>query len=175
MGKASRKKQQGKRTPPPKWTPFERGYMSLNDAKAKAMVQDMVDNYGSTPEQALEILNKTLKDVVMVNSRYQVNINRYKHNDGGPDMVHLSIKRRDKEAVGVERFRDFQRIKNELVGPECEAIELYPSESRLVDSANQYHLWAIDDAAFRWPIGFDERLVVGPTDGPAKQQPFEEE
>jgi hypothetical protein len=37
----------------------------------------------------------------------------------------------------VHDWRDLQRIKNQLVGPECEAVELYPAESRKVDTANQ--------------------------------------
>jgi hypothetical protein len=68
--------------------------------------------------------------------------------------VHLSIKRRDK--LPVHDWRDLQRIKTELLGPECEAVELYPAESRVVDTANQYHLWGMADPAFRFPIGWNE-------------------
>ncbi|MDR3404310.1 MAG: hypothetical protein P4L99_17560 [Chthoniobacter sp.] len=57
-------------------------------------------------------------------------------------------------------WREFQRIKNELVGPECEAVELYPAESRLVDTANQYHLWVNPDPRFRFPFGYDRRIVM---------------
>lgn len=46
---------------------------------------------------------------------------------------------------------DAQRIKNELLGDEYEACELYPAESRLVDGANQFHLWAING---QFPFGF---------------------
>ena len=53
-------------------------------------------------------------------------------------MAKLSIRRNDREAV--HDWRDLQRIKNELVGPECEGFELYPAESRLVDTANQFWL-----------------------------------
>lgn len=38
-------------------------------------------------------------------------------------------------------WRDFQRIKNDLFGPEYEAIELYPAESRKVDPSNAYILF----------------------------------
>ena len=40
--------------------------------------------------------------------------------------TYLSIKRKDKKAV--HDWRHFQLIKNELVGEEIEAIELYPAE-----------------------------------------------
>jgi hypothetical protein len=70
--------------------------------------------------------------------------------------VHLTVMNRD-NGVGHD-WRDFQRLKNELVGVEAEAVELYPAESRLIDSANVYHLWAFRG---RLPFGFDEGRLVG--------------
>jgi hypothetical protein len=52
--------------------------------------------------------------------------------------MHLSIKRRDRAAI--RDWRHFQQIKNEVAGPEREAVEIFPRESRLTDGANQYHL-----------------------------------
>lgn len=69
---------------------------------------------------------------------------------------YLSIKANDRR--WRHDWRHLQRIKNELCGPEWEAVELYPAESRLVDEANQFHLWCFD---YRLPIGFTERLVSG--------------
>jgi hypothetical protein len=71
---------------------------------------------------------------------------------------HLSIKRRDRDAA--HDWRHFQWIKNDVLGPEREAIELYPAESRLVDGANQYHLW-VWPAGQRIPLGFEGRTVGG--------------
>ena len=56
-----------------------------------------------------------------------------------PDLTHLSIKALDRSPV--HDWRVFQEIKNMLVGPDYEGIEIYPAESRVVDTANQYHLW----------------------------------
>lgn len=81
---------------------------------------------------------------------------RVEMNDAGP-FVHLDIRRHDHEPCN--NWHDFQKIKNELVGPEFEAVELFPAESRLVDTANQYHLWVHKDAGFRFPLGFGQRLV----------------
>lgn len=67
----------------------------------------------------------------------------------GQRIVHLSIKRNDRKPI--HSWADLQWIKNQLVGPETEAIELYPAESRVIDAANQYHLWVIQG---RWPVGF---------------------
>lgn len=65
-----------------------------------------------------------------------------------------------------------RRIKNELLGPEYEAIELFPAESRLLDSANQYHLFARFGAA-RFAFGMDERIVSGERGVGEGQEPFE--
>lgn len=86
------------------------------------------------------------------------------------DWVHLSIKRHDR--CPIHDWRDLQAIKNQLVGEECEGMELLPAESRLVDSANQYHLWCCTDSAFRFPFGFQERLVLDNPPGKAKNRSF---
>jgi hypothetical protein len=75
-----------------------------------------------------------------------------------PPFVHLDIRRLDGQSC--KEWRDFQRIKNELVGPDFEAVELFPAESRLVDTANQYHLWVHADPHYRFPFGFVERFVL---------------
>lgn len=66
--------------------------------------------------------------------------------------VHLNIRRRDGGVI-LRDWRHFQRIKNELIGEECEAIELYPAESRLSDESNKYHLFGSTDPTFRFPVG----------------------
>src|SRR6187402_3694185 len=49
-----------------------------------------------------------------------------------PPYIHLDIRRLD--GGPCNDWRNFQQIKNELVGPEYEAVELFPAESRLVDT-----------------------------------------
>ena len=82
------------------------------------------------------------------NSHYQVIVREVPQTPLGP-MMHLTIRNLD----GSTRrdWREFQRIKNELVGPEAEAVELYPAESRLVDTVNHYHLWVFPE--YRFPFG----------------------
>lgn len=72
--------------------------------------------------------------------------------------VRLSICRKDEQPC--HNWRDFQQIKNELVGPNYEAVELYPSERRLVDTSNQYHLWVHVDPNYAFPFGFENRWVL---------------
>lgn len=99
-----------------------------------------------------------------INDTYQV----FKRAFG--DFIHLSIKRLDK--APIHDWRDMQAIKNALVGEECEGVELYPAESRLVDSANQYHLWCSSNITFRFPFGFSGvRLVANESHGKAVQRP----
>jgi len=78
----------------------------------------------------------------------------------GPELIHLSIKRKDGNQT--RSWVDLQNIKNSLVGPETEGVELFPAESRKVDLANQYHLWVIKDTEYRFPLGFIEKDVPVP-------------
>jgi hypothetical protein len=77
--------------------------------------------------------------------------------DGGNGITWLSIRRNDRRAI--HDWRDLQQLKNDIVGPEREAFELYPDEGRLVDSANQYHLWVLP-AGKRLPVGWTQRIVT---------------
>jgi hypothetical protein len=107
-----------------------------------------------------------------INSRYQVAKFPVESSDPNlPPMVHLSICTLDR--LPLHDWREFQRIKNELVGAECEAVEIYPSESRLVDGANQYHLWVFLRPGRTIPFGLgDGRFVSeGCVDG-MTQRPF---
>lgn len=107
------------------------------------------------------------------NSRYTVWVSKPSSDAG--ELVHLSIKRNDRSPI--HDWRDLQRIKNEILGKEEEACELYPAESRLVDAANQYHLWSF--LGMHAPFGYEARAVMGPTTMPgidkSKQRPFEQQ
>lgn len=96
---------------------------------------------------------------VWLNDKYEVHVRKGLPFAGieGATMTHLSIKRLDRRAL-VD-WREFQWIKNDIVGPENEGVELFPAESRLVDGANQYHIWVFEDPSIRWPLGWGTRLV----------------
>lgn len=73
--------------------------------------------------------------------------------------AYISIRRNDREPK--DNWRDFQEIKNQLGFSEREAVQIYPAESRLVDTANQYHLWVLPENVVL-PIGFvGQRVVSG--------------
>jgi hypothetical protein len=75
-------------------------------------------------------------------------------------VVQLSITTHDQQAR--HDWREMQRIKNEIVGESVEAVELYPSENRLVDNANWYHLFCFPRLGIhggRLPFGEASRFV----------------
>ena len=108
------------------------------------------------PVQRLQVIEELVQSVgssrTYANETYCVQVRTV------PPYVHLDITRRDNRPC--VNWRDFQQIKNELVGPEFEGVELFPAESRLVDTANQYHMWVRPQAGYRFPFGYNTRLVM---------------
>ena len=160
----------------PAWTPFQRATLiPMTPEHREALIDDALHADPSlTREQAAAVIDDLDNDVIAKNSRYQVNIRGLTAKPPFGRIVHLSIKRLDKERVGRERYRDFMRIRDELIGPQFEAVEIYPPRSDEVDTANQYHLWVFLDRDFRLPFGWHgQRLVssVSPVGG--KQEPLE--
>lgn len=108
------------------------------------------------------------------NTKYHVGLTRMGPDDAGGESIHLSIKRHDRKPM--PNWRDFQMIKNQLCGFEAEAVELFPAESRVVDMANQYHLWAFTKQRIKigWPTGStmtpEQAAIVGAT-----QEPFDDD
>lgn len=76
---------------------------------------------------------------------------------GREGMMQLSIHRMDRRPIG--NWRIMQQIKNEVAGPDREAIEIYPAESRLVDTSNEYHLWVMPIGG-TLPMGFSTGAVT---------------
>jgi len=128
----------------------------------------------SIRQQGVEVpLEKTGFQACFVNSLYTVLVRTVNTRIGL--CAHLSIRRNDRRAI--HDWRHLQRIKNEIVGPECEAAELYPAESRLVDGANQFHLWCFEPS-YRFPFGFERRDVLDANENPvpgAVQRAFGDE
>lgn len=65
----------------------------------------------------------------------------------GP-MVHLAVRGVNQ---GEPPWRDMQRIKNELVSPVREAVQVYPKQADVTDVAPMYHLFVLPET---WPIPF---------------------
>lgn len=75
------------------------------------------------------------------NNLYAVLIRRFVDDNGCP-VTHLAIR----TASQLEPpWRDMQRIKNEICGPEATAIQVMPPASELVDEADMYHMWVLSE------------------------------
>jgi hypothetical protein len=75
-------------------------------------------------------------------SQYQVVKRKYSFDPvfgSRSGMIYLGISNYDQTAR--HDWRHFQEIKNQLAGPDWEAIEVYPAEDRLVDPSNEFLLW----------------------------------
>jgi hypothetical protein len=158
-----------------KWVPLEPATVKpKTEAEIGHLVEHALQLAPDMDRKAVrEMILDSLTNETWMNDRYVVTVIRM-YGPGGLPIVQLSIRRQDR---GVARdWRDFQRIKNQLVGPECEGVELYPAESRLVDTATQWHIWCVSDSRFRFPFGFETRLVTGESGGGGTvQRSFEEE
>ena len=69
-------------------------------------------------------------------------------------------------------WRDFQAIKNQLAGENCEAFELYPSENRLIDPSNYFILWCFPEIDMI-KVGQLQRFVLDQDDAFAPQRKFQ--
>jgi hypothetical protein len=64
--------------------------------------------------------------------------------------THVTVQRFDRQPA--RDWRHLQQIKNDVCGPDWEAVELYPAQSRVVDLTNTTHLWVYRN---RLDIGFE--------------------
>jgi hypothetical protein len=109
------------------------------------------------------------------NDIYQVTVRRWTKDSvfGTSDgMVQIGINALD--GTARHDWREFQWIKNQIVGPECEGFELYPAESRLIDPSNYYTLWAFPGLK-KIKVGISEgRRVLDANEALAPQRGFGE-
>jgi hypothetical protein len=118
---------------------------------------------GLGPSGLRRMFEKMKRDKLYLSDHYQVAIDKDPpHNFPATIMWHLSIKRIDKEPI--MDWRDLQAIKTQLCGAEAEAIQLFPAESRVVDTSNQYHLWVFikmrGKKLPRLPVGWQTTTMV---------------
>jgi hypothetical protein len=138
------------RVAPDAWMPLVAAEYKNIDA---AVVEEIATRTGRSVAEVLEAMQREGDLPVFINHLYQVQVRQL------PDgWTHLNIRRRDGNPI-FRDWRHFQNIKNQLCGPEREAIELYPAESRLVDTSNKYHLWVLPEGE-QFPIGFLARDVL---------------
>jgi hypothetical protein len=148
------------------WTPFvEASATQQPNTRMRVKVGEV---FGVSDAAIKALWQREIEQhTIWANSRYQVM--RRASEDGA--VIYLSIKRLDQQPI--RSWRDLQRIKNELVGPENEAVELFPADSRVLDAANQYHLWVSSNPAMRLPFGFNQgRHVMADINAGEGQEPL---
>jgi len=111
----------------------------------KALKSSVGRRWGNWEDRSQLLIHHTNRNVhrALLNRFYSVQVALIRTEWGLID--HMIIRRHD-ESCDVS-WADKQRIKNELMGAERIAIEVFPKESELVNDANCYHLWV-------FPIGF---------------------
>jgi len=134
-------------------------------------VKAIMAKFEIAEDVAREQIERMRAQRILLSDTYQVNVQDVDCHDFGTKLTWLSIKRRDKAAF--HDWRELQQIKNAICGPEREAVEMYPAESRLVDTSNQYHLWVLPDG-LKWPFGYMDRMVLTESKHGAVQRPFEQ-
>jgi hypothetical protein len=122
--------------PPPELIALVMKQYSMDDAEARAFLK-------ADHERAR----------YYVNDLYQVQV--APTGDNG-DFLHINIRRRDGSMF--KDWRHFQQIKNEVAGPEREALEIYPAESRKVDTSNKWHLWVLPEGG-QVNLGWSQRDI----------------
>jgi hypothetical protein len=144
------------------WVPLQRADW-VRRPQSDAGVELLMARIGVSREEALRQLEHEASQVeYWVNDVYQVGKRKlpvgHPWNHTQYEMIHLNIRRRDGKPI-FRDWRHFQRIKNELAGEECEALELYPAESRLSDTSNKFHLWCMPSGVTA-PFGMHGRDVM---------------
>lgn len=110
------------------------------------------------------------------NDIYQATVRRWPDDPvfgtrGG--MIQIGIHAHD--GTACHDWRDFQGIKNQIAGEECEGFELYPAESRLLDPSNYYTIWCFPGLK-RIKVGIVEgRRVLDADEALAPQRGFSKE
>jgi hypothetical protein len=106
------------------------------------------------PDISDEALDDLISDETWGNDRYTVSVHLL---DGDRDgFVEFAVHNHNR--TPHVPWRHLQQIKNEVLGPDREAVQLFPAEDRLVDTANEYWLYV-------YPVGKapmrDRRTKVG--------------
>lgn len=131
------------------WQPLQRAAKIPPGPERIELTRRVAVEMGLDPDKVQAELERDVE--VWQNDRYTVIVKRDVPRIG--DVEHLSIRRNDRAAEPFP-WRDLQRIKTQLAGAETEAVELFPAESRLLDTANQRWLWCLRPGD-KVPVGFD--------------------
>lgn len=83
------------------------------------------------------------------NTRYTVMIYDNAETTHGP-AINILVQRLNNTPI-PDHWKELQKIKNEIFGPETTAVEYYPAESQLIDDKNIYWLWIFPEGVLPIP------------------------
>ena len=126
------------------------------------LIQDQAYNVSGkhiSHKEAKKLVQHMMQATHYKNDKYQVYVASKEETDNmclteqfkNMGITYLSIKRLDLEPI--HDWRDLQEIKNQICGKDREGLELYPAEDRVVDTANQYHMFVFGKG-HGIPLGF---------------------
>lgn len=101
------------------------------------------------PFRELPARSSDVIERVFTDGRHLVTTSTANNPFGDGVVTRIVISRRSGERLG---WADLQAVKNELMGPDVEAIQFFPAATDVVDIANCYHLWCL-------PAG--QRIEIG--------------
>lgn len=127
----------------------------VHPSRRREIVRWAEDQGFSEAEVAAHLADAVNAETWM-NNTYVATIHDVPTKDGWPEMKQLSIRRVDRKVI--RDWRHLQRVKNDIFGEDCEAVELYPAASRVVDTANSYHLFVISEPGVKFPFGWGTGL-----------------
>ncbi len=113
--------------------------MAWQTLQPRALGHDEHATFASTPPGSSRF------DTIYENNTYYVAAG-----DNGHGMRHLVIVRHDGKPIRT--WATLQHIKDDVCGPDCEAVEIFPAHDRRVDRGNVTHLWALPPGE-RFPFG----------------------
>lgn len=133
-----------------------RPVLEMDNPQVSNRIAELARETGCSTAQMEEIYRSSFeRDQHFKGSGYQITVREH---PGG--MTQISVIRDDRRSV---TWREMQDIKNLFIGEESEAVQLQPAESRLVDTAPNFHLWVLPHNQ-RFPFGFERGRVVTPNE-----------
>lgn len=147
-----RPKPQGPTKPWQTMRPAER----VHDPAKVAALREVIAEEGGDPATLEQYTNGI---DVWANDRYVACVERRPDGPHRSTVRSISVHRRDRKPI--RDWRHMQAIKNDIAGYEAEAVELFPADSRLMDTSNEYWLWCLPPGE-QFEMGFTVRKVATP-------------
>ena len=131
---AATKKTAKKPTPKKVWQSLQQSPESFLREQRQQIRKQVKEKF---PEITDKVLDSQESDETWGNDRYTVSV---RFLDGDRDgFVELSVHNYNR--TPHVPWRHLQQIKNEVLGGDREAVQIFPAEDRLVDTANEFWLY----------------------------------